>query len=225
MVKRILAFLGMLTIIAAIAIPAFAVEGVSERQARKKIEAQKYPNQAQEALQNNNPDLAIELFTKAIDSRAFVDQPQTMGNIHFGRGNAYRKKGDCPSAIADYTKAAEFVQKGDVYFSRAACYLELKQDDLALADLDAAIKTDPDASLYRNARCIMLFNRKDFAGALPDCEKALAATPDDKNLLTAASQAAEQTGNTQRAAELYRKLLAADPGNPLATEGLQRTGG
>jgi tetratricopeptide (TPR) repeat protein len=224
MIKRILIVLTMATMAIAIAVPAFAVEGVAERQQRKKLEAQKWPNQAQEALNNNNPDLAIELFTKSIDSRAFNDQPDAMGNLYFGRGNAYRRKGDCTSAIADYTKALEFVKKGDIYFSRAACYLELKQDDLALADLDAAVKVDPDATGYRSARCILLFNRKDFAGALPDCEKALAATPNDKNLLTAASQAAEQTGNTQRAAELYRRLLAADPGNPVATEGLQRTG-
>ncbi len=226
MVKRFFASLLMTIMVATIAMPApaFAVEGVSERQQRKKLEAQKYPNQAQEALNNNDPDLAIELFTKAIDSRAFNDQPDTMGNLFFGRGNAYRKKGDCAAAVADYTKALEFTKKGDIYFSRAACYLDLKQDDPALADIDAAIKTDPDAVSYRSARCIMLFNRKDFAGALPDCEKALAATPNDKNLLTATSQAAEQTGNTQRAAELYRRLLAADPGNPVATEGLQRTG-
>ncbi|MEQ1865509.1 MAG: tetratricopeptide repeat protein, partial [Micropepsaceae bacterium] len=81
------------------------------------------------------------------------------------------------------------------------------------------------APLYRSARCIMLFNRKDFAGALPDCEKALAASPDNKNLLTATSQAAEQVGNKPRAAELYRRLLALDPGNPTATEGLKRTTG
>lgn len=224
MIKRILIVLTMATMAAAIAVPAFAVEGVSERQQRKKLEAQKWPHQAQEALNNNNPDLAIELFTKSIDSRAFNDQPDALGNLYFGRGNAYRRKGDCTAAVADYTKALEFIQKGDIYFSRAACYLELKQDDLALADLDSAVKVDPDAASYRSARCILLFNRKDFAGALPDCEKALTAMPNDKNLLTATAQAAEQTGNRPRAAELYRRLLAADPGNPVATEGLQRTG-
>ena len=114
---------------------------------------------------------------------------------------------------------------GDLYFSRAACYLELNQNDKALADLDMAVKVDPDAVMYRNARCILLFNKKDFAGALPDCEKALAATPNDKNILTALSQAAEQTGNKPRAADAYRKLLALDPGNQTAIEGLKRVGG
>jgi predicted Zn-dependent protease len=53
----------------------------------------------------------------------------------------------------------------------------------------------------------------------------LTAAPDDKVLLLAASQAAEQTGNRARAAELYRKLMTIDPGNPVATEGLKRVGG
>jgi tetratricopeptide (TPR) repeat protein len=225
MVKRLLVVLGLLTIVVSLAAPSFAVEGVAERQARKRQEAQKLPHEASEALQAKNPDLAIELFTKAIDSKAFKDQPQTMGELYFGRGAAHQMKKDCVAAIADFDKAAETLADGDLYYSRAACYLELKQDDKALADLDMAVKVDPDAVLYRSARCILLFNRKDFAGALPDCEKALSATPDNKNLLTATSQAAEQSGNKPRAAELYRRLLAADPGNPTATEGLKRTGG
>lgn len=225
MLKRVLFILGLLTITASVTLPAFAVEGVAERQARKRAEAQQLPNQALEALQAKDFDRAIELYTKAINSGAFKDQPEALGAMYFNRGNAYRQKGDCTTAIVDYTKALEYVQKGDLYFSRAACYLEQKQDDLALADLDSAVKTDPSAVSYRNARCIMLFNRKDFAGALPDCEKALAAQPKDKNLLTAAAQANEQVGNRPRAAELYRQLLALDPGNPVATEGLKRTAG
>lgn len=225
MLKRILVLLALLVVVDTVTMPAFAVEGVAERRARKKIEAQKYPNQANEALQAKEFDRAIELFTKAIDSGAFDDQPDTLGAIYFGRGNAYRQKGDCQAAIADYTKAATLTEKGDIYFSRAACHLEMKQDDLALADLDSAVKLDPSAPAYRSARCILLFNRKDFAGALPDCEKALAAEPNNKNLLLAASQAAEQAGNRARAAELYARLLALDPGNPVATEGLARTRG
>ncbi len=225
MLKRVFAALGVITILAALTLPSFAVEGVGERQERRKREAQAYPQQAYEALQKNELDRAIELYTKAIDSRAFKDQPQTLGEIYFGRGNAYRLKKDCTTALVDYNKAAETLQEGDLYLTMAACYLELKQEDQALVALDTAVKLDPDAAMYRSARCKLLFNRKDFAGAVPDCEKALAATPDDKYVLTAASQAAEQTGNRPRAAELYRKLLAVDPGNPIATEGLKRLGG
>ena len=225
MVKRILAGLGMVALVAVISLQAFAGEMPSERRARKKIELQNLPYQAQELVQKKEYDRAIELFTRVIDSRAFTDEPQTLGNVYFGRGGAFHAKGDCVHAVEDYTKAAELLTKGDIYYSRAGCYLILQQDDLALADLDKAIKLDPDASLYRSARCKLLFNKKDFAGALPDCEKAAAATPNDKDLLLAIAQASEQTGNKPRAAQAYRQLLAIDPGNTAATEGLSRVEG
>jgi|CXWL01.1.fsa_nt_gi tetratricopeptide (TPR) repeat protein len=225
MLKRILAALGIVTVIATLAtsaIPAFAIEQPSERRARLKIEAQKLPNEANEAMKAKDFDKAITLFTKAIESRAFDNQPQALGDIYFGRGLAYRQKQDCNAAITDFNKALETINKGDIHFSLAACHLTLNQEDLALKDLDNAVKADPDAIMYRSARCKLLFNKKDFAGAVPDCEKALAATPNDKDLLVAAAQSAEQTGNRQRAADLYRQLLAADPGNAIATQGLAR---
>ncbi len=225
MLKRILAGLGIFAIIAALAVPAMAIEPPSERRARLKLEAQKLPYEASEAMNAKNFDKAIELYTKALESKAFDDQPQTLGNLYFSRGLAYRQKEDCNSAIADFNKALETINKGDIHFSLAACHLALNQEDLALKDLDNAVKTDPDAVMYRSARCKLLFNRRDFAGAIPDCEKALAATPKDKDLLVATAQAAEQAGNRQRAAEVYRQLLAADPGSTVATEGLKRVGG
>ncbi len=224
MTKRILAILGYAAIIAAFAVQALASGLPSERRAEKKIQLQKVPYQAEEAIQKKDYDRAIELFSKAIDSGAFTDEPHTMGRLYFGRGGAYHAKGDCTAAVGDYTKATEYANKGDIYYSLAGCHLILQQDALALADLDKAIKIDPDAVAYRSARCKLLFNTKDFAGAIPDCEKALAATPTDKDLLVASAQAAEFTGNRQRAADLYRQLLAVDPGNTVATEGLARVG-
>jgi tetratricopeptide (TPR) repeat protein len=225
MLKRILAGVGIFAIIAAFAIPAIAVEQPSERRARLKLEAQKLPNQGDEALSKKDYDRAIQLYTKGIDSGVFADEPQTLGRLHFGRGSAYHAKGDCITAVVDYVKATEYAKKGDYYYNAAACHITLQQLDLALGDLDNAVKIDPDAIAYRSARCKLLFNKKDFAGAIPDCEKALAGAPNDKDLMVATAQAAEQTNNRQRAAEVYRQLLAADPGNAIATEGLKRVGG
>ena len=222
MAKRIFAALGAVVLVVAFTLQAFAVGLPSDRRAGKKLEMQKVPFQAEEAVKEKNYDRAIELYTKVINSGAYQDEPQMLGRLYFGRGGAYHAKGDCSSAVVDYAKATEYAQKGDYFYSLAGCHLILQQNDLALADLDKAIKIDPDAANYRSARCKLLFNTKDFAGAIPDCEKALTATPADKDLLVAIAQAHEQTGNRTRAADLYRQLLAADPGNTVATEGLAR---
>ncbi|NOT41373.1 MAG: tetratricopeptide repeat protein [Alphaproteobacteria bacterium] len=224
MIKRALAGLGSLAIIAVLTVHALASSLPSDRRAEKKVRLQNVPYQAEEAVQKKDYDRAIELFTKVIDSGAFTDEPHTMVRLYFGRGGAYHAKGDCTAAVVDYTKATEYANKGDIYYSLAGCHLILQQDALALADLDKAIKIDPDAANYRSARCKLLFNTKDFAGAVPDCEKALTATPNDKDLLIASAQAAEQTGNRPRAAALYRQILTVDPGNTIATEGLARVG-
>jgi tetratricopeptide (TPR) repeat protein len=222
MLKQSLAGLGAVALVVVFALSALAADLPSERRAKKKADLQKVPHQAEEAVMEKNYDRAIELFTKAIDSRAFEDEPHTMGRLYFGRGSAYHYKEDCNSAVADYVKATEYLQKGDYYYSLASCQLVLKQDDQALVSLDKAIKIDPDAANYRSGRCKLLYNKRDYAAAIPDCEKALAASPKDTDLMIATAQSAEQTGNRPRAAQVYRQLLAADPGNTIASEGLAR---
>lgn len=217
--------LAVAILVASSAMPALSIEDASSRRARVEREAQGLPNLALEALNKQDADTAIDLYTKALKSGAFRAQPDMLGQIYLGRAMAYRLKKDCTSAVADFDKAAEYVKKGDVFYGRAACRIDMGQEDLALADLGLAIEADPEAPGYRKVRCVILFNRKDFANALPDCEKALVSAPNDKTLLLAASQAAEQTGNRPRAAELYRNLQKADPGNTVATEGLKRVGG
>ena len=224
MLRQKIVGLGVLAMLLLLAVQVSASSLSDERRARKKIEMQKVPYQAEEAVQQKDYDRAIELFSKAIDSNAFTDEPHTLGRLYFGRGGAYHAKGDCPNAVPDYTKAAELTPKGDIYYSLASCHVALQQDDAALVDLTKAIEVDPDAALYRSARCKLLFNKSDYAGAIPDCQTAMAAMPKDKDLLIATGQSAEQTGNKALAAAAYRNLLAVDPGNQIATEGLQRLG-
>jgi tetratricopeptide (TPR) repeat protein len=225
MIKRILAAFGALAVIAALTIPAFAIGTASDRQEQKRREAEQLPYLAQQALVDKKYDDAIEMFTKAIDSRAFNKQPHTLGQLYYGRGSAYHAKDDCDSAIKDYVKATEYLEKGDIHYALAICYVKLNQEDAAMAALDKAVQIDPEAVNYRSARCKFLFNRKKFAEALPDCDKALAKLTTDKDLMVATAQSAEQVGNRGRAAEVYKQLLALDPGNTIATEGLKRVGG
>jgi tetratricopeptide (TPR) repeat protein len=139
MLKRTLAGLGTVALVVAFALTALAADLPSERRAKKKADLQKVPHQAEEAIVEKNYDRAIELFTKAIDSGAFGDEPHTMARLYFGRGSAHHYKGDCNAAIPDYTKATEFREKGDYYYSLASCQLVLQQVDQALVSLDKAI--------------------------------------------------------------------------------------
>jgi tetratricopeptide (TPR) repeat protein len=202
MVKRFLVVAAALAVAAAVTvpltIPAFAINQASDREEMKRRKAEQLPPVAQKALIDKKYDEAIELFTKAIDSGAFKGRPDVLGQLYFGRGQAFHGKGECQNAIPDYTKAAEYVSKGDIHYALAACHLNLQQMDQALAAIDQAVKIDPEAVIYRSARCKILFNKKDFAGALPDCEKALTKITNDKDLMVATAQAAERRFKTRR---------------------------
>jgi tetratricopeptide (TPR) repeat protein len=224
MKKSFVAALLAAALVGTMAQPFVASADLSERRERQMREARDLPSKALEALNAQDADRAIALYTRAIDSGAFRNEPETLGQLYLERANAHLMKNDCNAAIADFTKAAEYIRKGEIFFRRASCYMDMNQEDRALADFGLAIEADPEAPAYRKSRCILLFNRMNYAAALPDCEKALAAAPNDKNLMLATSQAAEQTGNRARAAELYRRLLAAEPGNAVAAEGLKRVG-
>lgn len=201
-----------------------ATEDIGARHARQQGEAAAAIALGDKALRDKNFDRAIELYSQAITSAGL--QGPDLGKAYFVRGVAYQAKKDCVNAVADYDKAAEtLTTNADLYFNRSVCEAELKQPDKSLSDLDKAIKVNPDSALYHSARCVALFNKPDFAGALPDCEAGLRSTPDDKNLLLAVSQSAERTGDKAKAAAAYRHLLQLDPGNKVAADGLKRVGG
>lgn len=224
MVGRFAAILCAAFLAFAVTAPAMAVEGVSERRDRQRREALEAGPKGDKELADKNYDKAIEYFTKVIDSRAI--EGEELGKYYFKRGIAYQAKTDCANAVVDYDHAAEtLTTNGELLFNRSLCHDQLKQPEKAAADLDAAIKLNPEAIKYRVARCITLFNAKNFAGALPDCELALTAAPDDQNMLSAVSQASEQLGNKARAAAAYKHWLELDPNNQVAKDGLKRTGG
>jgi tetratricopeptide (TPR) repeat protein len=216
--------LGAMHLALLLAAPAQAVESLEDRRERSRADVAQNLPLADAALAEKNFDRAIDLYTKVINSNAI--DGSDLGLVLFKRGLAYQAKGDCVHAVQDYDKASDTLKtNGDLYFNRSLCQANLQHPDLALADLDRAVKANPDSVEYRTARCISLFNRHDFAGSLPDCDIALNKAPDDKGLLLAVSQAAEQTGDKAKATKAYRHLLELDPGNKTAQEGLKRLGG
>jgi tetratricopeptide (TPR) repeat protein len=224
-VKRIAALLvGIVAVtsVTSVTAPAYAA-GIDDMRARAAQRVKLEGGLGDEALDAQKYDEAIEHYTKAIEANACGGD---CGRYYFKRGLAYQGKEDCAKAVADYEKAGEtLTDNGELYFNEWVCQTKLNQLDPALASLNKAIKVNPDSTIYRDARCIILFNKKDFAGALPDCEMTLGSAPDDKQMLYATAMSAEQTGDKAKAAKYYKHLLDLDHGNTQASDGLKRVGG
>ncbi len=222
MVKRLAALIVGMVAVAGIVAPAYAL-GINEARAKREKEAQMEGRYGDDALSAKDWDKAIEHYTKLLDAKACGSD---CGKYYFRRGLAWQGKQDCQHAIADYEEAQKTVtDNGELYFNTSLCYNQMNQPDLALAQLDKAIKVNPESNIYRVGRCIALFNKHDFAGALPDCEYTLGSAPDDQKMLYAAAMSAEQTGDKPKAAKFYKHLLELDPANQDAKNGLARTGG
>jgi tetratricopeptide (TPR) repeat protein len=67
----------------------------------------------------------------------------------------------------------------DLYYQRALAFHTLKQDSLAVKDLDACIKLDSTNSRYYSAAGDILFEAKNISASTKYIEKALALNPKD----------------------------------------------
>ena len=220
--KRFAALLVGIVAITAVTAPAYAL-GLGDARERAAERARLESGLGDDALSAKKYDEAIEHYTTAIQANACGGD---CGKIYFKRGLAYQGKEDCVKALADYEKAGEtLTENGELYYNEWVCQTKLNQLDPALVSLNKAIKVNPDSTIYRDARCIILFNKKDFAGALPDCEMTLGSAPDDPQMLYATAMSAEQTGDKAKAAKYYQHLLDLDHNNTQASDGLKRVGG
>lgn len=223
MMKRLAVFIVGWLAVVAIATPANAM-GIQEHRSEMKQRAKEEGRLGDEALNSKNYDEAIDHYTKYLD--AHICEGSECGTYYFHRGVAYQQKQDCAKAIADYEEAQKtLTDNGELYFNASLCHTALNQNDAALADLNNALRVNPDSNIYHVGRCIALFNKQDFAGALPDCEFTLGSAPDDQNMLYATAMSAEQTGDKGKAAKYYKHLHDLNPGDTRASDGLARVGG
>jgi tetratricopeptide (TPR) repeat protein len=222
MVKRLAAVFAAIVALTVLAAPAYAL-GIQENKNERAAQAKREGGLGDEALNEKDWDKAIDHYTKYLDAKACGDQ---CGMYYYKRGLAYQQKQDCEHAIADYVEAEKTVtDNGELYWNASLCFSQAKQDDKALEQLNLAIKVNPESNNYRVGRCIILFNKHDFANALPDCEYTLGSAPDDQGMLYATAVSAEQTGDKAKAAKYYKHLHDLNPGDQRATDGLKRVGG
>lgn len=116
---------------------------------------------------------AIQDFTRALEL-----DPQ-FAAAYSARGNAYSWLYDFQRALADSTKATDlsrFLSKkvqAVSFADRCWVYLELQENDKALADCNLALELDPELPTAHLNRGVLRARRQDYAGARADYNEAI----------------------------------------------------
>jgi tetratricopeptide (TPR) repeat protein len=96
---------------------------------------------ANEALAKGDDDMAIQLFTKVIDSGA---KTQMLYYDHVSRGIAFVRKHDDQKALADFDEAVKLKPEDmDARFRRGGARVQLKDFAGAIEDFNVVIDKDP----------------------------------------------------------------------------------
>lgn len=214
--------LAAVALIFAVAVPAYGQEGPAERKQRLMQKAVAELNAGVDALQAGDNQKAVELITHAIELN--VLDGNNLASAYFARGAAYARLHQCPSAIPDFTQAIAIKPDDPQFYGqRGNCYVETKQTNLAIADLKQAVALAPTDGSYVQFLCATAFNAKVYAEAAPACEASLQYAPKDLQLYQAAGQSYEAIGNKAKALAIWKQLLALDPTNEAAKQGIKRT--
>ena len=111
------------------------------------LSAKTYHDLGVKYLEQNEYDLAISEFSKALE--IYPVSAATYNN----RGFAYAKKGRYDLAISDFTKALEIEPNGaQAYCNRGTTYVVKGQFDIAILDLNKCLNLDPINAYAYDAR-------------------------------------------------------------------------
>lgn len=131
-----------------------------------------YYNRAQANQFRSKYDFAIADFAKAASCDVFYQNEATRKLADLLQ-RLHRYK----DAIAPYSKLIKMAPTDGLYVERANCYKKLGQNDLALADLQAAKKKNSRASYVRAQLASLLFTMKRYDEALTECNECIARDP------------------------------------------------
>ncbi len=127
--------------------------------------------------------------------------------------------GDKDAITEATTKAIELLKDDPTEQSAALVLRALTQDDddKKLADLDAAVKADPENVEAFQARAALRMQKNDVEGAIADLESVLLKDPTNQAIAGAAVQKLVELNRVDDAINLITKMLAAKP-----SEGMYR---
>ena len=124
----------------------------------------------------NNPELAIQHCTRAIDSGKFSGE--LLSRLHYNRAIELWARGMHDRAMADYDAAIRIDPKfGDAYYSRGNAWSMRGDSDRAIADFDAALKLNPRDRQTLGSRAFEWTIKGDYARAIADHDAVLQLDP------------------------------------------------
>lgn len=129
-----------------------------------------------QACAGDDDDIAIRACTRIINAGRV--KGKDLGTVYYNRGLSLRRKDEFDRAIADYTKALQYIPNDSKVFNNRGVAYELKrQFDLAIADYERAMKLAPaDPKPYSN-RGDVHRKRGDYKQAIADYSRAISLDP------------------------------------------------
>jgi tetratricopeptide (TPR) repeat protein len=162
-------------------------------------------------LSKNSGELLLTQLTQSgRQQEAFARDSNTLHLQLYEEERQRRDKKEFLSLVSELGKKRDYVGFGNLLYSRG--YI-----DMALNAFDDAIRINPSSSTAYFGRALIRDDRKDFAGALADFDKAIELNPENGagsyyNRALIKKKTGNRSGAIQdfrRAAQLYRSV-----GNP-----------
>ena len=163
----------------------------------------------------NNPDLAIQHCTKAIDSKRFTGMQ--LARLHYNRGLEQAAKGRQDPAIADFDAALRIVPKyGDAYIARGNAWSAKGNSDRAIADFDAAVGINPKDRSALGARAFEWTMKGDYARAIADQDAVIGIDAKSSIAYFGRARARFYSGDFKRAITDLQEVMKLEPNSYIA---------
>jgi tetratricopeptide (TPR) repeat protein len=161
-------------------------------------------------VERNDPDLAIDHCTTAIQSGDLSDQDLAL--VFNNRGLAYYSKKDYDHAIADYDHAIRLgLKDSDSFYRRGLTYFEKNDYSRAIQDFDEALKSNPDNVAALQKRGWAYEAKKDYDQAIRDYDRAISLQPNYGPAFVRRATTYQEKRQYERALADYEAATQVDP--------------
>jgi lipoprotein NlpI len=158
----------------------------------------------------DNPDLAIQHCTRAIESGKFSGVP--LARLLYNRGIEWATRNQFDRAIADYDASIRIDPKfAEVFDSRASACAHLGDPDKAIADYNTALGLNPKSAGALGGRAVEWMVKGEFARAVADFDAALKLDAKSPSALFGRGRAYFYSGDGARAVADIENAMRIEP--------------